>query len=263
MRPPFIGFQTVAQNIVINGALPATLTNPVFQATTNVNNYTQIAIQNKSAGVNASSDHIAYPDNVTVSDVAGFMDMGITSSGFAQAAYAITGPCESYLFGSAPTGATTGNMIIATDSTGSLNSLQFGTNGFAAKANIRMTIFKSGRINIGGGGSPVDDGANALQINGSLFADGNVNLASGGAKTITIKDGANQPMGQAVLVAGTVTVAAAVQATANARIFLSTKTPGGIQGFLSYTVNVGVGFTITSSNAADTSTVNYLIIQPG
>lgn len=46
---------------------------------------------------------IVYPDN-NVDDITGFTDMGITSSNFSQAAYAITTPNDSYLFASAPNG---------------------------------------------------------------------------------------------------------------------------------------------------------------
>lgn len=123
---------------IIAGGTPAKLTNPTLQATNSVDNYTQISIQNKSATANASADLIAYPNNVTSSDLTGFMDMGITSSAYAQAAYAITGPNEAYLFGSAPSGAgKTGDMVIATDSTGSSNAIWFGTGGFGALANRR------------------------------------------------------------------------------------------------------------------------------
>jgi hypothetical protein len=41
---------------------------------------------------------------------------------------------------------------------------------------------------------------------------------------------------------------------------LSPKTIGGTAGFLSYTVSAGVGFTINSANAADTSVVSYHLL---
>ena len=127
------------QPITINpSGTPANITNPLVQATGNVNSYTQTSTQNKSNGVNSSADMICYPDNVTSSDATGFVDMGVCSSAFAQAAYGITVANEAYLFGSAPSGAgKTGNLIIATDGTGSENSVWFGTGGFTAKANIR------------------------------------------------------------------------------------------------------------------------------
>lgn len=246
------------------GGVPATLTNPTFQATNLVDNYTQTSIQNKSATANASADHIAYPDNVTASDLTGFMDMGITSSVYAQAAYAITGPNESYLFGSAPSGAgKTGNMVIATDSTGTSNSIQFGTNGFTSKANIRMEIFGSGRVRIGGG---ADNALGVLQTNGSISITGSVNVFNGNiiANTLgtglQVKSGANCRIGTDVLVAGTKAVAN-TSITANSKVMMSVSALGGTQGILSYTKNIGVGFTINSSNAADTSTVDWFIVE--
>lgn len=67
--------------------------------------------------------------------------------------------------------------------------------------------------------------------------------------------------GTVVLIAGTITVASAA-VTANSRIRLAVQAVGGTPGTLSYALNAGVGFTITSSSAADTSTIAYLI-EPG
>lgn len=107
-----------------------TLTNPLIQATNTVNNFTQAAIQNMSSGASASSDHIAYPNNNT-NDLTGFADMGMTGSGFADAAYTVTGQNEAYLFGSAPSGASkSGSLVIATDSTGTNNNIEFYVGGF-------------------------------------------------------------------------------------------------------------------------------------
>jgi hypothetical protein len=144
-------WQTVENRVFyqnIGGFTPAVLTNPTVQCTNSVDNYTQVAIQNKSAGVNASSDQICYPNNVTLSDLTGFVDMGITSSGFSQAAYAVTIANDSYLFGSAPSGAgAAGNLVFATDATGSRNDILFATNGFNSTANFRMKIKKEGQVN--------------------------------------------------------------------------------------------------------------------
>ncbi len=121
-----------------------TLTNPTVTATNSVNNFTQISMQNKLAGVNSSADLIAYPDNNT-DDITGFMDIGVTSSAFSQAAYAITGPNDAYLFGSAVAGAgKVGNLIIATDGTGSSNEIVYYTGGFDSLARERMRITSTG-----------------------------------------------------------------------------------------------------------------------
>lgn len=107
-----------------------TLTNPLIQATTSVNNFTQSSIQNMNAGASSSSDHIAYPNNNT-NDLTGFADMGMTSSAFADAAYTVTGQNEAYLFGSAPSGAAkSGSLVLATDSTGTNNNIDFYVGGF-------------------------------------------------------------------------------------------------------------------------------------
>lgn len=140
------GLFTGVLGVDISGT-PATLTNPLFQATNSTNNYTQSATQNKSAGANASADHICYPDNVAASDLTGFVDMGVCSSTFAQAAYACTGANDAYLFASAPSASgKNGNLVIWTDATGARNDISFGTNGFNSTANERMRIKKGGQV---------------------------------------------------------------------------------------------------------------------
>jgi hypothetical protein len=64
--------------------------------------------------------------------------------------------------------------------------------------------------------------------------------------------------GSATLVAGTVAVAN-TSITANSIIKIWRYTAGGTLGHLSYVNNAGVGFTINSDNAADTSVIRYQI----
>jgi hypothetical protein len=126
---------------------PGVLTNPLFQATNSVNNYTQSSTQNKSTGVNASADHICYPDNVSTSDSTGFADMGVCSSTFSQAAYACTGPNDAYFFASAPSASgKNGNLVLWTDATGARNDIVIGTNGYNSAANERLRIKKGGQV---------------------------------------------------------------------------------------------------------------------
>lgn len=77
---------------------------------------------------------------------------------------------------------------------------------------------------------------------------------------LELNEGSNAGMGQATLVAGTVTVAN-TKVTANSRIFLSREQIGGTAGNLDYTIVAGVSFTINSDNAADTSSINWLLIE--
>lgn len=76
-----------------------------------------------------------------------------------------------------------------------------------------------------------------------------------------VPTGAAGRAGTATLVAGTVTVNTTA-VTANSVILLTTKIVGGTQGILAVSAQtVGTSFVITSSNVADTSTVNWLIIN--
>ncbi len=69
---------------------------------------------------------------------------------------------------------------------------------------------------------------------------------------------AGSAFGNATLVAGTIAVANTL-VTADSIVVVGRKTIGGTVGNMSYTVSAGVGFTITSSNALDTSVVSYHI----
>lgn len=96
------------------------------------------------------------------------------------------------------------------------------------------------------GFNTIDDGTT-----GAVTLVGHLNLTAGANKTV----------GQATLVAGTVTVSN-TSVTASSLIFLTDATPGGTLGFLSVgTITASTSFVINSSNALDTSKVNWLIIN--
>ena len=164
-RYGFPAFTSLPLTMSLDSAIsPMTwVSTPLLSITSNRNNYAQVTNQNLSAGSSASSDFIAY-SNLDSTDSQGYMDMGIESSGFAQAPYAVTAANEGYIFMSAPnTG--TGNMILATDSTGSANNIIFATNGLASLLNRRMWIFGSGRVSIN---NSSDNGIDQLQVAGSF-----------------------------------------------------------------------------------------------
>lgn len=93
-----------------------------------------------------------------------------------------------------------------------------------------------------------------------LSPNGTGNIVLDVAKKLRVATGTNQRAGDAVLVGGTVTVANTT-VTANTRVFLTRKTAGGTIGDLKYSVTAATSFTITSANAADTSTVSYLLVE--
>jgi hypothetical protein len=86
----------------------------------------------------------------------------------------------------------------------------------------------------------------------------NLGAAGGG---IAIAEGANARMGVATLAGGTVTVAN-TSVTADTRVALFRQAAGGTLGHLSATKVAGTSFTITSDNAADTSTVAWVLFEP-
>lgn len=80
--------------------------------------------------------------------------------------------------------------------------------------------------------------------------------------TLRIDSGANCSIGRATLVAGTVVVNTN-KVTAASNVFLTCQTPGGTPGFLRVSARTAAtSFTILSSNAADTSVVGWLIVEP-
>lgn len=78
---------------------------------------------------------------------------------------------------------------------------------------------------------------------------------------LRVAEGANAKLGVATLVGGTVTVAN-TSVTANSRIFIQRQAAGGTLGNITYTKSAGVSFTINSSSATDTSTVDWHIVEP-
>lgn len=134
----------------------------------------------------------------------------------------------------------------------------FGTNGpFGVQAD--GSIFNDGwTFNDDGSGTI---GAGSFQVNvAGTYTIPNLTFGPVGSK-LTIVSGANQRAGNLTLVGGTKTVAN-TSVTANTVILLTRKTTGGTIGFaVTYTLNAGVSFTVTSDNALDTSTYSYLLIE--
>ena len=123
-------------------------TNPLVSANGAANNYVQVLCHNDTNGTSSSADIAAYPHNGT--DASGWIDMGITSQTYNDAAYSVTGANEGYLFMSAPSGSsTTGNLVICTDSTGTANDIQFYTGGFSQGKSAPKMVIKGATGNVG------------------------------------------------------------------------------------------------------------------
>lgn len=168
-----VNYESTGVYVLIGTGAPlAGATNPLIAASGASTGYVQQYIINTTNGTSSSADLVTYPSNGT--DAHGWADMGITSLAYADATYTVTGPNEAYLFGSAPSGAgTTGNLVLATDNTGSANAIQFYTGGFtqaksAWKAQIDSTGLKATQVNA----------TNGLIVNSKTVA-ANYTVASG------------------------------------------------------------------------------------
>lgn len=75
---------------------------------------------------------------------------------------------------------------------------------------------------------------------------------------VPIADVSGISFGNATLSGGTIAIADA-SVTANSVVVCQYKTASGTQGFLTYTLNAGVGFTINSSSGSDASVVSYTV----
>jgi len=161
------GNWTLNGNVVVGNGTPiGGLSNPLISANGSANSYVEVYSHNDNTGTSASADFVAYPDNGA--DATGWVDLGINSSTFSDAAYSITTPNEGYLLMSNPSTATTatGNLVFATDSTGTTNAYQWYVGGFTqAKTAYKMQL----------------DGT-LLYVKQAVKADGVVESTTGGFK---------------------------------------------------------------------------------
>jgi len=167
---------------IFDGPTLAGATNPIFAAIGNTNSYVQNYVVNYSNTANASADWAAYPNNGN--DASGWIDMGITSNNYSQAGYSTTGRNEGYLLMSAPSGSgTSGNLVIATDTTGSYNSIEFYANGFnqTKSTSAKLTITKQTTSTSNTTGAVLVVGG--AGVKGNVYAD-NVFISNQLAATI-------------------------------------------------------------------------------
>ena len=150
------------------------LTNPTVVAVTSHNDYAQIAHQNTSNGSNASTDIIMYPNNGA--DDAGYVNMGITSSAFADPDFTITGPNDGYIFMVAPDGTTgRGDLVLATGATGTRNAIVFAAGGLDSN-NEQMVIIPDQNVHIEIATPSVSPTTGALTVVGGVGIQGDLNI---------------------------------------------------------------------------------------
>jgi hypothetical protein len=144
----------------------------VFNITSSINSYGQLAVHNATSS--SSTDIIAYANNGV--DAAGWIDMGITGATFNSATYGITGAHDGYIFMSAPVGtAGMGNLVIATGDNGTDNHIVFAAGGYSS-GNTQMTIFPDDRVHIEIPTPSTSATTGALTVVGGVGISGDMNV---------------------------------------------------------------------------------------
>jgi hypothetical protein len=180
VAPDGVSNITVIDNIYLGTlaegfATTASLTNPTLVVTTTATDYAQIAFSNRSANANASTDIILYSNNGT--DASGYMDMGITSSNFADPDFTITGKGDGYIFmvGAEAGSEDQGNLVFATGDTGTQNKIIFAAGGLSSD-DTQMEITPGVNIHIEIDTPSTSPTTGALTVVGGVGIQGDVNI---------------------------------------------------------------------------------------
>jgi hypothetical protein len=180
VAPDGVSNITVNDNIYLGTtaeafATTATLTNPNLIIAVNENDYAQIAFTNRSSHVDASTDIILYSNNGT--DASGYIDMGITSSNFADPDFTITGKGDGYIFvvGAEAAATDRGNLVLATSDTGTQNKIIFAAGGLASD-NEQMSITPDQNVHIEIATPSTSPTTGALTVVGGVGISGDVNI---------------------------------------------------------------------------------------
>jgi hypothetical protein len=167
---------------------------------------------------------------------------------------------DTYLAGVGGTGIT-GYQHLSADTTSIALSTRVTTDTID-----RLRVYADGKHELGPGNAGRDtnfyrSAADTLTTDDTFTSGANIKMTAAGGG-LYVKEGTNATMGAATLVAGTVTVNT-TKVTANSRIFLSGQNSNGTHGEVTVSARTaGTSFTITSSNAADTRSVAWMIVEP-
>jgi hypothetical protein len=180
VAPDGVSNITVNDNIYLGTAAEAfattaALTNPNLVIAVTETDYAQIAFTNRSSNANASTDIILYSNNGN--DSSGYIDMGITSSNFADPDFTVTGKGDGYIFMvGADAGATDrGNLVFATSDTGTQNKIIFAAGGLASD-NEQMSITPDQNVHIEIATPSTSPTTGALTVVGGVGISGDVNI---------------------------------------------------------------------------------------
>ena len=163
----------IGGNVILGTSLNYVPANAPMQIGFNINNYSQFVIQNANGGNNASTDIAAVANNGSDNDT--YIDMGITSINYSQAAYSLYNPNDGYLIVSGNTTSGGGNLIL---NTYQKNDIIFATGG--TYANAEVARFHGNTTTSGyfvvktGTNNALSANTGALQVWGGSSVSGNV-----------------------------------------------------------------------------------------
>jgi hypothetical protein len=180
VAPDGVSNITVNDNIYLGTAAEAfattaALTNPNLVIAVTETDYAQIAFTNRSSNANASTDIILYTNNGN--DASGYIDMGITSSNFADPDFTITGKGDGYIFmvGAEAGVQDKGNLVLATSDTGTENKIVFAAGGLSSD-NTQMVITPDVNVHIEIPTPSTSPTTGALTVVGGVGISGDVNI---------------------------------------------------------------------------------------
>ena len=242
------GNLNVGGNVGIGSPLNYTPANAPVRVGYNINSYSQFTIQNASNGNNASTDIAAIANNGSDNDT--YIDMGMLSSTYSQAAYSIYYPNDGYVIVAGNTTTGGGNLVLTTTQA---NDIIFATYGQNANNEV-MRVSHSNVVSIKSTVTSTSATTGALVVVGGIGTSGNIN-STGNISTAAYLNASNVVATNNVYVTGKIGVGT------------TPSYPLSVAGdvSLSGTLRMGTGqqAAINIINANIISTTSDLILQSG
>jgi len=168
----FYGAAVTGMNALYAGQTGYTpLSNVVVQFSGNTNNYAQVNLENSNSGAQASGDIVVTADNGT--DVDTYIDMGINSSGYVNAAYGLQKANDGYLYVAGNTTTGGGNLVISTTTA---NDIIFSLGGIAAANEFARMRANTNSFVISSTTASTNTGTGAMQVRGGVGISGDLNV---------------------------------------------------------------------------------------
>jgi len=273
---------TITGSVFLGTSLNYTPLYARLQHGDNINNYVQLVVQNQNNGNQATTDIVAVANNGNDNDT--FIDFGINSSGYNQAAYNLTGPNDGYLYVAGNTSTGGGNLVISTytlkdivfslagSATGNeIARFRANTNSFVVSSSTTSTSTSTGALIVNGGAgiSGTVTAANVSSVSGTnvgyLTADSNyVHIGAASATQLNFKVAGQTPAFIGANGSVVVTGNTSLQSNGYGNIYVQTAT-GGVSGYvIADTSNVHVGsYTNTQVNFKQNNTTAAFIDTSG